>query len=187
MSFLTTLLIAFGLAMDAFTVSICGGMVMRGARLRDALRVALAFGLFQALMPVAGWIAGRRLADLITAADHWVAFGLLALIGGKMIYDAATKGPERHTMDLRRIGVLLTLSVATSIDALAVGLSFAFLGIGILRPVLTIGAVTAVLSLIGVLAGRRLGHGFERRVGILGGLILVAIGTKILLEHLAAG
>lgn len=181
MSFPTTLLIAVGLAMDALTVSICGGLVLKEARLKHALRMGLFFGGFQAGMPVLGWLAGRGLAGFIEAADHWIAFGLLAAIGGKMIHDAL--GKTHATMDPSRIGVLLMLSIATSIDALAVGVTFALLGGPILAPALTIGAVTFLLSVAGVLSGHRLGHGFESKVGVAGGLILIGIGVKILVEH----
>ncbi len=181
MDLLSLLLISFGLAMDAFAVSVSCGICGRPRKWGLIARVGLYFGGFQALMPVLGWLAGTRLRGPIASLDHWVAFGLLALIGVKMIRESFAIGARRF--DPRRHKVLLTLAVATSIDALAVGLSFALLDGGILVPALTIGAVTFCVSCLGVIIGDRVGSIFEKAAEILGGLILIGIGLKILLEH----
>jgi putative Mn2+ efflux pump MntP len=170
----TILLIAVGLSMDAFAVSITSGITIKDQRLNHAFRIGLFFGSFQALMPLIGWLAGLSLRDLISGVDHWVAFGLLSLIGGKMVYEATKIG----------VFALLILSIATSIDALAVGLSFAFLKISIATPIIVIGLVTFILSFLGVLVGNKLGHFFEKKMEVVGGLVLIGIGVKILIEHL---
>jgi putative Mn2+ efflux pump MntP len=181
---LTLLLIAFGLSMDAFAVSITSGITIKDQKLNHALRIGLFFGSFQALMPLIGWLAGLSLRDLISGVDHWVAFGLLSLIGGKMIYGATKIGSNEKEANPLSVFVLLILSIATSIDALAVGLSFAFLKISVATPVIVIGLVTFVLSFFGVLVGNRLGHFFEKKMEIIGGLVLIGIGVRILIEHL---
>jgi putative Mn2+ efflux pump MntP len=181
---LTLLLIAFGLSMDAFAVSITSGITIKDQKLNHALRIGLFFGSFQALMPLIGWLAGLSLRDLISGVDHWVAFGLLSLIGGKMIYEATKIGRNEKEANPLGVFALLILSIATSIDALAVGLSFAFLKISVATPVIVIGLVTFVLSFFGVLVGNRLGHFFEKKMEIIGGLVLIGIGVRILIEHL---
>lgn len=178
------LAVALGLSMDALAVSVAGGMLVREERLRGAVLVALYFGGFQALMPVLGWAAGRSFHDLVAAWDHWAAFGLLAFVGAHMIAESLRAEPgERKSFDLGA-AALLTLAVATSLDALAVGLSLAMLRVSVAVPALVIGAVTAAACFAGFLLGERLGRAFERRVGVLGGVILLAIGAKILVEHL---
>lgn len=182
---ITLLLIAMGLSMDAFAVSVSNGMTVRQQRTNHALRIGFFFGSFQALMPLMGWAAGNRLRDLISSVDHWIAFGLLCLIGCKMIYDSR----KRDENSLKEViplglGMLLLLSLATSIDALAVGFSFALLNISIITPILVIGMVTFGLSFLGVLAGNKVGHFFEKKIEVIGGLILIGIGIKILIEHL---
>lgn len=184
MNLITILLIAIGLAMDAFAVSITNGITIKHQRINNALRMGIFFGSFQALMPLIGWLTGLSLRDLISGVDHWVAFGLLSLIGSKMIYESTKIGANDRQFKSPSIFVLLILSLATSIDALAVGLSFAFLKISIATPIIVIGTVTFVLSFFGVLVGNRLGHFFKKKMEILGGLILIGIGTKILIEHL---
>ncbi len=183
MDVMTVIPIAFGLAMDAFAVSIASGMTFKGEKVTPALKLGLCFGSFQALMPILGWLAGLKLRDLISGVDHWAAFVLLAFIGSKMIYESIKLGEERNERNPLNPFVLLMLSVATSIDALAVGLSFAFLKISISGPVMIIGVVTFVLSFFGVLIGSRLGHFFEKKMEMLGGLVLIGIGIKILVEH----
>jgi len=178
---LTLILISLGLAMDAFAVSISCGICGRPRKWKLIAKVGLFFGGFQAGMPLIGWLAGYRLKGLISAVDHWVAFGLLSLIGAKMIYESFVLVEKRF--DPRKTKVLLALAVATSIDALAVGLSFAFLDSGILVPALVIGAVTFLVSSLGVVIGGRVGAVFEKRLEIAGGLILIGIGVKILIEH----
>ncbi len=178
------LLIALGLSLDAFAVSVSNGMTIRHQRTNHALRMGIFFGFFQALMPLIGWSAGVGLKEWISGVDHWVAFGLLCLIGFKMIYESLRKeGKEGKTFSLS-LGMLLILSIATSIDALAVGISFALLDIAIVTPILVIGMVTFTLSFLGVLTGDKLGHFFEKKIEAIGGLILIGIGVKILIEHL---
>ncbi len=180
-------LISLGLAMDALTVSICYGMNLPGNHTNHAFFIALSFGFFQAALPVLGWLAGKNLSSLIQSADHWIAFGLLAFIGGKMIFDST--GQRNNCVDENfrlTVTMLLAASVAVSIDALAVGLSFALLKTAIWLPVFIIGATTFVLSFLGVMIGKSAGKLFRRNMQILGGLILIGIGIKILVEHLAA-
>ena len=184
MEMITITFVAFGLAMDAFAVSVTSGITIRHLKIDQALRIAFFFGSFQAIMPVIGWLAGLSLRDFISDIDHWIAFGLLSFIGCKMIYEALTMEIDQKEVKLS-LYVLLMLSIATSIDALAVGVSFAFLKISIITPVLVIGIVTFVLSYLGTFIGNRLGHFFERKIEILGGLILIGIGVKILIGHLA--
>ena len=184
MDYFTLLLIAFGLSMDAFAVSISNGITIQRQRANHALRIGIFFGSFQALMPLIGWSAGLSFRELISGVDHWIAFGLLTFIGGKMIYESKKMdGQGKETKPLN-LPTLLLLSVATSIDALAVGISFALLKISIITPIIVIGTVTFILSSIGVLIGNKVGHFFEKKIETLGGLILIGIGIKILLEHL---
>jgi manganese efflux pump family protein len=183
---LTILLIAVGLAMDAFAVSIASGMTITQNRRKAGLLTAAAFGGFQMLMPVIGWAIGLSFSDLIAGFDHWVAFGLLAFIGAKMIYEGI-KGDEDHKDATElKLHSLLILAVATSIDALMVGLSFAFLQTAIAVPIAVIGVVTFGLSLLGFYFGCGLGKVFGHRIEILGGVVLILIGLKILLESLFA-
>ena len=185
MHFLVVLGIAIGLAMDAFAVSIATSILLVKVSHRQVFRFAFHFGLFQAVMPIIGWFAGRTVSDMIETWDHWVAFGLLAIIGGKAIYEALKANDGERSINDPTKGIsLVMLSVATSIDALAVGLSFAFLHVSIWYPVIIIGVVTGVLSMIGMLAGSSLGKKFGKRISVLGGIILLVIGVKILVEHL---
>ncbi len=184
MSILTTLFIAFGLALDAFAVAVTTGIVSEKPRPQHALTIAIFFGFFQTIMPVVGWSAGSLLEDYIRNVDHWVAFAVLCLIGLHMIYESIRPEGGKREIDPFKILVLLLLSIATSVDALAAGISFAFLDVAILRTVLIIGFVTFLLSFIGYYIGDRMGHFFEKRVRMLGGVILIAIGIKILVEHL---
>ncbi len=186
MDTLTIVLIAFGLAMDAFAVSIASGLTIKDNRKQAALLTAVFFGGFQMLMPVIGWAIGLSLQGIISGIDHWIAFGLLAFIGAKMIYEALKNDTEETTKKTLKLHTLLTLAVATSIDALMVGLSFAFLQTSILLPVAVIGIVTFTLSFCGFYFGGYLGKKFGHRIEIIGGLILIAIGLRILLEHLFA-
>lgn len=184
MEFATTLLIAVGLAMDAFAVSISGGATVREDRVRWALVIGALFGGFQAGMPVLGWLGGVSLASFTAAYAPWIAFLLLALIGGKMIVEAVREGGESVQFAVGGKATLLLLAVATSIDALAVGVTFAVLDTPILLPAVTIGLVTFGLSVAGVLAGSAFGRFFGRTFEIFGGAILIAIGLRILLDHL---
>jgi len=178
------LLLAFGLALDAFAVSVTCGILAIHPRLSHALRIGALFGVFQAIMPLLGWQAGSLLGEFVTDIDHWVAFALLSLVGVHMIYESVTSVHGHGQFDPTNIHVLLVLSVATSIDALAAGISFAFFDVAILHTVLVIGIVTFCLSFTGYYLGDRIGHFFEKRIRILGGIILISIGVKILVEHL---
>lgn len=183
-------LLAIGLAMDCFAVSIASGIIMKSIRLRPMLSMAFAFGFFQALMPLLGWIGASFFSHLIEDWDHWIAFAILVFLGGRMVCESFKDEECRHEFDPTNLNVLLTLAVATSIDALAVGISFAFVGTysisTILPPIGIIGLVSFVLSLAGLMFGICFGHGLARklRAELWGGIILIAIGTKILIEHL---
>ena len=185
MTWLTTLIIAVGLGMDAFAVALAVGCRLPKPSFRHFFRLSFHFGLFQFLMPVIGWYGGTQIQEYIHDYDHWLAFGLLAFIGGKMIYESSAAdadcAPER---DPTRKWSLVALSVATSIDALAVGLSMAFLQIEIWTPSVIIGVVAAAMTLVGMISGRRLGLRFGRRMELVGGLVLIGIGIKIVIEHL---
>lgn len=185
MSLPTIIIIAFGLAMDAFAVSVASGLEMTRLKIRHAMRMALSFGFFQAIMPILGWAAGNQARAFISGVDHWIAFGLLTAIGIKMIYEAFKIKEKVNEPEEMSIYILLMLSIATSIDALAVGISLSFLKVAIVMPSIIIGVVTFSLSLAGVLIGRRFGHFFETKIEIAGGLILTGIGIKILIEHLS--
>lgn len=186
MGFFELFLIAVGLSMDAFAVSICKGLKMRCFNVRHAGAIALAFGGFQALMPVIGWFLGKQFESYITEIDHWIAFGLLAIIGGKMAFESFKKEEEDTSEEKEKLDVkeLLVLAVATSIDALAVGITFAFLKVNIVPAVSLIGVTTFVLSAIGVFIGHKFGAKFKSKAELAGGVILILIGLKILLEHL---
>lgn len=189
MTILDTLLIAVALAMDCFTVSIVSGVMTRKMFWGRNLRMAFLFGFFQAAMPFIGWIAIHYFQSSVEAYDHWIAFGLLLLIGGKMILDAF-KEEDEATFNPLNLGTQLTLAVATSIDALAVGISFSCSGYGtvqsLILPLAVIGLVSFIFSIAGLLLGVRFGGAVARRFKpeIIGGVILIAIGVKILLEHL---
>lgn len=182
MSIFTSLLLAFGLAMDAFAVAVANGSTTKQVRFPFALKLALLFGLFQGIMPVIGWLIGSNFKDFVSSIDHWIAFILLCIIGSKMIYDDLSSGKvEDNEMSIYS---LLILALATSIDALAVGFSLVFLH-SILLPVVTIGLITFGLSLVGVYLGHNYKHFGHNKTRIIGGIILIAIGTKILIEHLS--
>lgn len=176
------LLMSFSLAMDAFSVSIVGGMKSQTAKIVQALKVAVFFGTFQAVMPLIGWSIGEATKSFIDAVDHWVAFILLGIIGIKMIHEASSDNDEKKNILNTR--TLLMLAIATSIDALIVGITLSFFNIPLFISVGAIGIVTFILSFIGFLFGRQIGVLFGRRVEILGGIVLIIIGLKILIEHL---
>ncbi|MEM2092844.1 MAG: manganese efflux pump MntP family protein [Candidatus Bathyarchaeia archaeon] len=181
------LAVALGLAMDAFSVSVASGIAGRCARKSAALKMAFLFGAFQAIMPTIGWLAGVTMLHLISDLDHWIAFALLLLVGLRMIYEAV-RPDIRERLGNLNLGLftLLMLAIATSIDALAVGISFAILAVSIVSSALLIGTVTFLLSLFGALTGEKVKHLLSpRRIEALGGLVLIIIGVKILLEHLA--
>ena len=183
MSFWELLVLAVGLSMDAFAVSVCKGLSIRALMPRHAAAVGLWFGAFQALMPAVGWLLGAAFADRIASVDHWIAFVLLALIGGNMLREALSGGEEDCDPSLAPLTMLL-LAVATSIDALAVGVTFAFLRVDILPAVSLIGVCTFVISAAGVKIGNVFGARYKTRAEAFGGAVLVLIGLKILLEHL---
>jgi putative Mn2+ efflux pump MntP len=201
---LSVVLIGLSLAMDAFAVSVCSGLAAPGLPVFYAVRASLLFGIFQFIMPVTGWFAGQTFNSYIQTFDHWIAFILLAFIGGKMIREAVrealqARGNRTDTvdgeskkntgryLDIRSLRILLPLAVVTSIDALAVGLSFSLLQLGIWGPAALIGGITFAVCLIGFEFGRRIGLVFERGAQILGGVILIGIGIRILVEHLNGG
>ncbi len=188
MGFIEFFLTGIGLSMDAFAVAICKGLGMRKVNYRQMLLIALFFGGFQALMPLLGWLLGRQFEQYITSVDHWIAFALLVLIGANMLREAR-KGDD--TADAETVydaplplGQLLLMAIATSIDALAVGISFAFLGVNIWLAIAIIGTTTFLISAAGVFIGNRFGNRYEKRATIAGGIILILLGVKILLEHL---
>jgi putative Mn2+ efflux pump MntP len=183
MDLITLLLIAVALSLDCFAVAVAA-CIRPEERFRGATRIALAFGLFQAGMPVLGWLAGRTLSDLISGFDHWVAFGLLAFVGLRMIRGGMSGETGRGTLCLDTTHLLL-LSVATSIDALAVGVSLALLSSGILVPCLVIGAAAFCISFLGALIGGVAAQRWGKTMEVLGGVVLIAIGIRILVGHLA--
>ena len=180
-------LIAVSLALDAFAVSVSSGIAIPGFGWRQAARMGLWFGFFQFMMPLIGWFLGSSVSGYIEAVDHWVAFGLLALIGGRMAWGALRGGEEEAAPADLTAKRLCLLAIATSIDALAVGVSMAFMAVPVLASAVVIGVVAFVLSVVGGLAGRRLGGLFQKRAELVGGLVLIAIGVKILIEHLSGG
>ncbi len=183
MGFWELFVLAVGLAMDAFAVSICKGLSIRRLKLGHCLVVGLWFGAFQALMPTLGYFLGSTFAQLVQSIDHWVAFVLLLIIGGNMIREALGGDEEEVSPSLAAPGMFL-LAVATSIDALAVGVTFAFLKVNIWAAVALIGVCTFVISAVGVKIGHVFGARFKSKAELFGGVVLVLIGTKILLEHL---
>lgn len=190
MSFSAILLLAIGLSMDAAAVSATRGLSLRRVTPRHLLLVAVFFGGFQALMPLLGWFLGTRVGPFIEAWDHWLVFALLGAIGGKMLWEASRLRPEADaddgSIDPFAWRVMLALAVATSIDAFAVGITLPLLDAPFLLCLATIGVTTAVLSMIGLLAGRRFGALLGKRLDVAGGLILIGLGIKLLIEHLGA-
>lgn len=182
MHFAELFLIGVGLSMDAFAVSICKGLSVRGLKPKHALLAGLYFGGFQFLMPVIGWLLGYRFEAMIQSVDHWIAFGLLSLIGGNMIKESF--GSEDELSDDFGVKTMALLAVATSIDALAVGVTFAFLEVKILPAAGLIGVTTFLLSAAGIYIGHVFGMRYKARAERLGGIILILMGLKILLEHL---
>lgn len=184
MGIIELLFIGIGLSMDAFAIAICKGLGMRKLNLKQGVVIALFFGGFQALMPMLGWLLGSQFEAYIVSVDHWIAFVLLSFIGGKMIWDAVKGGDDGEGSYGFSIKELFLLSIATSIDALAVGVTFAFLRTPILSSAFIIGCTTFVISLAGVFIGHKFGSRFEKGAEITGGVMLILIGFKILLEHL---
>ena len=183
MSFIELLLIAVGVSMDAFSVSVCKGLTTKRFSLRMALACGLWFGLFQALMPAIGYFLGSQFAHFVESVDHWIAFGLLSLIGANMIREAFSEEgtTQDSSLDFK---TMLLLAVATSVDALAVGISFACIDVELWSSVVVIGVTTFVFSVFGVRIGNAFGAKFKKNAEAFGGIILILIGLKILLEHL---
>ena len=185
MSIFELLLLAVGLAMDAFAVSICKGLSVKQLKPRHLLTAGLYFGGFQALMPLIGWLLGSSFEGLIKNVDHWIAFGLLVFIGANMVRESFGKAEELN--DSISPKVMLPLAVATSIDALAVGVTFAFLNVNIWLAIALIGAITFVISAVGVKIGNVFGAKYKSKAELAGGIILIALAIKILVEHLFFG
>ncbi|MBP3708201.1 MAG: manganese efflux pump [Clostridia bacterium] len=183
MSLIEIIVLSIGLAMDAFAVSICKGLSMKKMNWKNAIIIALYFGLFQALMPVLGYFLGTTFEHIVTNIDHWIAFILLGSIGGNMIKESFD-GEDDKKNDSVDFKTMVVLAIATSIDALAVGITFAFLQVNILVAVALIGIITFSISLLGVKVGNRFGDKFQNKAELAGGVILIILGLKILLEHL---
>jgi putative Mn2+ efflux pump MntP len=184
MEIITIVFLAVGLSFDSFAVSVCSGLNLPHIRFFQAVKIAIFLAAFQALMPLVGWLVGNSMKSLIEPVDHWIAFGLLSLIGGKMIIESFVNAENREIKNPLHIRVILMLSLATSIDALAVGFSFATFLNRILMAVIIIGSVTFIASMLGILLGKKTGPTINRYAEIIGGLILIVIGLKILIEHL---
>ena len=186
--FIELFLLGIGLAMDAFAVSVCKGLGMRRLNKKQTLIIGLYFGGFQALMPLIGWLLGSQFQKYITSIDHWIAFILLSFFGGKMMIEAIREWIEEETVDVMDAPLdhknMLVLAVATSIDALAVGITFAFLDTPIIEAITIIGITTMVITIIGDVVGNFFGSRYKSKAEFIGGLILVLLGLKILLEHL---
>jgi putative Mn2+ efflux pump MntP len=180
---ISILVIAVGLSADCFAVAFSGSIALKSISKKQVIIASLSFGIFQALMPLLGWLAGQTVVDLIAGFDHWLAFGLLAFIGGKMVWESFRKEEECKT-DITKWKTLITLSIATSIDALAVGLTFAFLEVNIALACGVIGITAFLISVLGFILGRKAGKVFGKRAELIGGLVLIGIGLKILLDHL---
>ena len=183
MGLIELFLIAVGLSMDAFAVSVCKGLAMPKCTFKKAAIVGLWFGGFQALMPAIGYVLGAQFQEAIASIDHWIAFVLLALIGGNMIHEALDNDEEEADASLN-VKTMFLLAVATSIDALAIGITFAFLKVSIIPAVCFIGIVTFIISFAGVKIGNVFGARYKNKAEIVGGVILILLGMKILLEHL---
>lgn len=187
MSLIELLILAVGVSMDALAVAICKGLSLPKLKLRHCLIVGLWFGAFQALMPTIGWLLGSVFADLVYAVDHWIAFVLLAVIGGNMLRESLSKDEEEECCECScslAVGTMFVLAIATSIDALAVGVTLALLEVNILAVVLSIGLCTFIISALGVKVGNVFGAKFKSKAEFLGGAVLILLGLKILLEHL---
>lgn len=183
MSIVEIILISLSLAMDAFAVSICKGLTFKKTNIKKAIIIGLYFGLFQGLMPLIGYLLGNTFQELIASIDHWIAFILLGFIGLNMIKESRSE-EENKSDDKVDFKTMLPLAIATSIDALTIGITFAFLKVNILITIISIGLITFILSVIGVLLGKKIGTKFDRVAELIGGLILILLGLKILLEHL---
>jgi len=182
MDFITLFLLAIGLCFDTFAVSVSSGLIRKEILFWQAVRIAFFLALFQALMPVLGWLGGITIKSWIEPFDHWVALGILTVLGIKMIIESQ-KADEDKNINPLDFKVIISMALATSIDAFAVGISFAIIHVNMILAVLTIGAVTFIASMLGILFGKKTGSHFGQKMEILGGLILIAIGIKIVIEH----
>ena len=183
MSIVEIFIIAIGLAMDAFAVSVCKGLSMKRMNWKKATIIATYFGGFQALMPLIGFLLGFAFSDIVSSIDHWIAFMLLSIIGANMIKDSTDDEIEKRN-DKIDVKTMMLLAIATSIDALAVGVTFAFLKVNIVLAILIIGIIAFILSMLGVKIGNKFGDKLQNKAELTGGIILIVIGLKILLEHL---
>jgi len=181
---LSIIIIAIGLAIDCFAVSVSGSIATKRIAPIQMLKVALFFGAFQALMTALGWLLGQTVVDLIESFDHWIAFGLLAFVGLHMIWESFRADGNSKRVDITKWLTLLVLSIATSIDALAVGVSFAFLEVNLAYACAVIGGAAFVLSIVGLVLGKNLGKVIGKRAEIIGGIVLIGIGVRILLDHI---
>lgn len=189
--FVSIVLIAFGLSMDSFAISVSSGLILPEIRFKKAIIIAFSLAFFQGIMPLLGWLAGFGFQEYVKPVDHWVAFILLAFLGLKMIRESTKKEEDRTSTNPLEAKVLVTMSLATSIDALIVGMSLAFVQSSdvsiwrkILIPVLIIGTITFIVSMLGILFGKKVGNRFGKRMEMLGGVVLLFIGLRILIEHL---
>ena len=185
MGIIELIVLSIGLAMDAFAVSICKGLSMPRMKWKNAIIIGLYFGCFQALMPVLGYLLGVNFQDIISNVDHWIAFILLDVIGINMIKEAISKDNDEHN-DSIKFKDMIVLAIATSIDALAVGITFAFLNVNLILAISLIGIITFIISVLGVKAGNIFGDKYEKKAECIGGIILILLGIKILLKHLLA-
>jgi manganese efflux pump family protein len=186
LDFLSIFLVALSLSADCFAVSLCGAVALRRVTLAQVLRMSVAFGVFQTGMQLAGWLAGKTIVGLISGYDHWVAFGLLVFIGGRMVWESLHEENEaKEGVDITKGLALFVLSVATSIDSLAVGLSYAFISISIALPSILAGVIAFAATIAGFILGKRVSGLFGRRAETIGGLVLIGIGIRIMVEHLS--
>jgi len=186
MELLTIFLIAISLSFDTFAVSVSSGLVLPKIDFKNATKIAITLAIFQAAMPVIGWLAGSGIKNYAENFDHWIAFTILGLLGGKMIYESLSTHPEDRSFNPLDVKVMIGMAIATSIDALIVGFSFALLNYRIMVSIGIIGSVTYIVAMLGMLFGKKIGARMGRRMEMLGGVMLILIGLKILLEHLSA-
>ncbi len=183
LSLLEIILIGIGLAMDCFAVSISFSVIKKEIKFFEALKIAIFFGIFQAIMPVLGWLLSLTFKEYIQEFDHWIAFGILGTIGVKMLVESLKKTNKKQ-IQITNFWLIISLSIATSLDALIIGVSFAFLKVNITEAVIIIGIITLFISMVGFRMGMSLGSVFGKRAELIGGIVLIGIGTKILIEHL---
>lgn len=183
MTLLEIILVGIGLSMDAFAVSICKGLSMKKIEMKNTIIVGTYFGVFQAIMPLTGYLLGTTFSELVISIDHWIAFILLTTIGSKMLKEAYCNNDEDENDNLD-FKTMIVLAIATSIDALAIGITFAFFEINIIKAISIIGFLTFTISSVGVIIGNKFGHKFQGKAEVIGGIILIIIGIKILIEHL---